>query len=402
MQKSYPLIVWKPFAIILFCVLLVCLMNHKQYRPSFSEKFSLPVKETSVPIRYGHGWPLVDVTINGQGPYTMVLDTGASDILLEESIIEELKLTTASLSNMNNAAGVTHLLQHYAIDRLEIGKAVYSDTTVVKTTLFSARGMPDISGIIGITPFTEHYVTLDFPKSRLVIHKSESHALGNTPWLPVKLTGKLIDLPVEVGDRTHYFHLDTGFSNTFSLSSSTLALLPRYEQKYDESSVILGKDGAPEVVTEYLSRLRENISVGSHVVERPFIRWKKKHAGTASNLIGMKILKNFKIEIDRSNKRVRLSRKAISFSSRKQLGFGITHDNESHSSIVSSVTPSYGAKNNLKVGDRILTINGKNAGHAPVKILQGLMEKEDSISLLIQRGDEEISVDIEVVVFLFE
>ena len=43
---------------------------------------------------HSDGHPLVQVTINGHGPYTFVLDTGASALVVSQWLVDELKLPT--------------------------------------------------------------------------------------------------------------------------------------------------------------------------------------------------------------------------------------------------------------------------------------------------------------------
>src|SRR3954463_6063543 len=78
---------------------------------------------------------LVPVTINGKGPYTFALDTGASQSLVDSGVAKELSVQTTGASHQ--VAGTTDGTSGQPIRgaRWQVGKVALPATTVVEATL---------------------------------------------------------------------------------------------------------------------------------------------------------------------------------------------------------------------------------------------------------------------------
>jgi predicted aspartyl protease len=122
------------------------------------------VRELVLPAdRVSHTLILRQVYLNGQGPFRMLLDTGAASCAVRPELARRL-----------GATGV------YAVERItatgtSIAKATHLDVQVGETTdenveaLIAPVAMPGIDGILGQSWLIRHSYLLDFRKTRVVL-----------------------------------------------------------------------------------------------------------------------------------------------------------------------------------------------------------------------------------------
>ena len=78
---------------------------------------------------------LVPVTIDGKGPYTFALDTGASQSLVDSSVAKELDVKPTG--DTHKVAGISSVTQvkSIAVERWRVGKVQLPATTLVEENL---------------------------------------------------------------------------------------------------------------------------------------------------------------------------------------------------------------------------------------------------------------------------
>ncbi len=81
---------------LLLVVLLSASLLPAQGTPAVSTRLDVPAGGTTVPMLDLGGRPMVDVRINGKGPYAVILDTGANVTAIDEALVNELGLDSQS------------------------------------------------------------------------------------------------------------------------------------------------------------------------------------------------------------------------------------------------------------------------------------------------------------------
>jgi predicted aspartyl protease len=116
---------------------------------------------------------IVQVKINGQGPYDFVLDTGATFTCLDNELADQLKLPEWKGSFgtvvVGPGGGGMKLLK---VDTLEVGDAKATGLTACSIDL--GRMAPPgigIKGLIGLNFLKSYRVTIDFMKKSLRLEK---------------------------------------------------------------------------------------------------------------------------------------------------------------------------------------------------------------------------------------
>ncbi len=117
---------------------------------------------------------LVPVFVNGQGPYSFVLDTGATMTCVDMVVAEELELPTEP-GRIGIGMGIEQEpggLELVSIDSLRVGNATAMGLTGCALDLgrFRAMGL-EVEGLLGLNFLREFRVTLDFRTEELTLER---------------------------------------------------------------------------------------------------------------------------------------------------------------------------------------------------------------------------------------
>jgi predicted aspartyl protease len=113
---------------------------------------------------------LVPVKINGQGPYTFVLDTGATFTCIDRKLVEQLRLPEA---RGQFGVGVVVPTEASAklvdVKSIEVGNASANDlkACVIDFQNFQSSGL-DAHGLLGLNFLKSYRVTIDFTQN--IVH----------------------------------------------------------------------------------------------------------------------------------------------------------------------------------------------------------------------------------------
>jgi predicted aspartyl protease len=119
---------------------------------------------------------LVPVHVNGEGPFSFVLDTGATMTCIDLGLAERLGLPEAPGHGVGMGIGQEPgALQLVSIDSLRVGDATAADMTGCALGLGQFRDMGlEVEGLLGLNYLQEFVVTLDFPAGRLTLERRGS------------------------------------------------------------------------------------------------------------------------------------------------------------------------------------------------------------------------------------
>ena len=114
---------------------------------------------------------LVPVTINGHGPYTFALDTGASQSLVDSQVAKELRVEKTGESHP--VAGITNVTNVKTIEVKDwrVGKVKLPATTVVEANLPFGNADGGVQGLLGSDMLSSFdVVTIDYDHGVLKLH----------------------------------------------------------------------------------------------------------------------------------------------------------------------------------------------------------------------------------------
>jgi predicted aspartyl protease len=188
------------------------------------------------------GRPIVQLTVNGKGPYPFVFDTGSPALLVSQSLVDELGLEVVGKDEVGSPLGGTPVeVDVVRVDSIALGGAAVGG---LKAMVLDMGGHGLGKGIVGPVLFREHGpITMDF-KSNTIALGDDASAAGIESWLPFGDSAPLLDILVRIGDVVIDGHVDTG-------NPDVLAVPTRFEESLPLSGPVRTISRARTVDAEF-------------------------------------------------------------------------------------------------------------------------------------------------------
>jgi hypothetical protein len=114
---------------------------------------------------------LVPVKIDGHGPYSFALDTGASTSLVDSQVARELRVPVTGKKQKIAGVGSVSKVRSIEVRAWSIGGVKLPATTVVEANLPFGNAEGGVQGLLGSDMLSQFdIVTIDYDHSRLVLH----------------------------------------------------------------------------------------------------------------------------------------------------------------------------------------------------------------------------------------
>ncbi len=159
---------------------------------------------------------LVPTSLNGQGPYHFMIDTGngESEPILFRPVAAALGLTLHSEAELPGVSGPVWSARA-RLDRLDVGQTSLTDEEVL---VIDELGLPPVdvrpAGILGHGFFRDCRLVIDYPAHTLEFAASQASRAAGTPFsLGTPKPFVIVEARVEEGP-ARSFLLDTGASGT--------------------------------------------------------------------------------------------------------------------------------------------------------------------------------------------
>jgi predicted aspartyl protease len=248
----------------------------------------------SIPFRVVDGRIYVDARVNGKGPFTFAIDTGASGMgRADSSLANTLGLSIKHTGETTDGI-TTSTVDMTSFESLQIGDLQRRDLEVI-TRDYSSRMTPGmaIAGIIGRDFFSDGLLVIDYPSKTLFFSKTDSLLAGDKAALPYQ---RPFRVPVTIGGMTVSGNLDTG--------ANVELVMPKL--LFDKVS------RSPLEAAENATLTNTNIETQSSVVSGPFIISKVSLSNVNVRvsdrfpelMVGARALQNFRIMIDQRSKQI--------------------------------------------------------------------------------------------------
>jgi predicted aspartyl protease len=166
----------------------------------------LPLEES----RYEH--MLAPVSVNGQGPFSFLLDTGANISCVSNTLVERLNLESTDTMAVHTVVGVRQRPM-VTLDQLQIGPRIRRK---VRAPALPIKGM-EVDGVLGVDWLKGQRLTLDFKNNRMEITKSreDESEPGRVVVVPARRRhGQLTIVDADLGGRRISAIIDSGAQGT--------------------------------------------------------------------------------------------------------------------------------------------------------------------------------------------
>jgi predicted aspartyl protease len=252
----------------------------------------------SIPLEITHGKPYVKVTINGQGPFRFVIDTGTgAEAFVTPQLAQQLNLAPAGHVQLGDPSGLgkqkTPLVM---IDSLDVGGVEFSGIKAVEHVLSDDDG--SVQGLLGFVLFRKYLLTLDFPKHRLTLAQGSVSPDEGHSVLPFRMPDGIPIIPLRIGGLEVEGLLDSGGTG-LSLPDAVATRL-----KWATVPTLFGNSRTLSTRFEVkAATLDGDISLAGYTFARPFVEINP--AFPLAN-IGSCPMQDFAFTFDQENRLVRI------------------------------------------------------------------------------------------------
>jgi predicted aspartyl protease len=163
--------------------------------------------EAKVALDVSSGMPIIQVSVNGKGPFKFAVDTGAGgQVHIDPDLATELGLNKIGEARVADGSGLNaKTVPLFAIDKFAIGTVSF-DGLIGAATGTNGKAL---DGVIGMALVQEFLLTIDYAHKSLTLDKSELPAADGKRVLDYA-PGRVIVIPVKIGTVVIPTHLDTG------------------------------------------------------------------------------------------------------------------------------------------------------------------------------------------------
>ena len=275
--------------------------------PARPAKSELRGSKVTVPLNMDSPRPIIELEINGKGPFRFVFDTGCEGMVLMDGLAEELHLPVTGKSHMGDPTDPEAIeIDRVAIDTVKIGGATFTDLKAASwdaPTHFS-HGSLKTRGIIGLVVMSDFLVTFDFANGRLTLERGELPAADGRDIIDYDIRDHGIpSIPLTLGDVSLSAHIDSGSPGTITVPENL-----RNRLKFMSEPVIVGHARTVNSSFNVLrATLDGNASIGGHVFEQPNLALISMLNDSGNANIGSALLRQFEVTFDQKNTRVRFA-----------------------------------------------------------------------------------------------
>lgn len=345
----------------------------------------------TIPSRRCANYFLIDATINGRGPFTMVLDTGASQTVVTPRVANILSADTRPVNmyaegSQGQRQSVDRILN---VKTLKIGsvdlqgfEAITLDLTRIQATLGSS-----VDGILGAPAFKDVLLAIDYPGSAIRISRGQLPTPDGERVLALTESDKPI-VDVKVAGKRRRFLIDTGKAGAFSVRDFD-------RQPFSNPPATIAS--AVAIGGTYIlraGRLDGDITLGDVTFRHPVLE-----SSDASDLIGAEALKSFVVVLDMGHRRVSLTgpaERVVQFAPIRGIGIGFDYTDGGWS--VGSVFEGLPAEAvGILPGDAVIRLGGRRLRELSCTRQQELFTVGESINVSVIRQRKRIDFAVPII-----
>ena len=259
------------------------------------DRGSLAPGQNAVPGRLVSNLLLVEGSVGGAGPYYFLVDTGSSVTLVSDRIAATVpgfrpNVGLAPVQVISAAGGAT-LLGSITVPSIELGGTGFA---TVRAAVYDFVDLSNhlgvtVDGILGFPVFRDVLLTLDYPRSRVVL--SPRFPARAIPGIAVPFAledGTRPIINVELGAATFMALIDSGSNLPFTLNATGLNPSFKYGPRTGPLVATLSGDAPRQI-----GRLAATLVLGTVEIREPRVMLTDQLP-----TIGAEILRHFTLTFD--------------------------------------------------------------------------------------------------------
>ena len=267
-------------------------------------RISVPADGLTVPMQDMGGRPVVELKINGKGPFRFILDTGATTTVIADDLSRELSLAPPQGLHVASPDGGTPPAI-VRVDDLRIGDAALEGMIAAVMPLggmLSGENAP--RGVLSASSFPGYLLIYDYPGRRISIRKGSLDSADFKTSFQYTDDQVLPTVPIRIAGHETQVHLDTGSGFGLTLPTKFLKELPLASQPKEAGKARTHAGEFPISV----ARVDGAIELGKFKLDLDEVRFSdvRPGPGPAVGNIGYDVLRHFVVTLDSKNRRLRI------------------------------------------------------------------------------------------------
>jgi hypothetical protein len=279
------------------CLISVACSKSPPAAPVVKDQPDGRVSEIVVPFRWFANKLIVEVKIDGRGPYEFFFDTGAQGTVLVLDLSEELNLSIVGEGRVASPGGKGLPAKQVRM-KLGVGDLHLEEVKAMafdRSQLYKGPQAP--RGVLSARAFPGYLVTIDYSRNQLVFRKGELPSPDGSTIFAYDSNLPLPAIPIKLGEEAFDLFLDSGASGEVSLP---LSVADRLSLVAKPVEVGRGRRVDQEIII-YGAKLKGQLKLGRYIVENPDLRFDEI---MPRGLIGNAVLKRFFLTFDFKNYRI--------------------------------------------------------------------------------------------------
>jgi hypothetical protein len=265
----------------------------------------LPEEGARVPmLRSGGHLPVVEVRVNGRGPYRFAIDTGGAGLArIDSSLAARLDLPVVGSVTAGDPSGLNRIeLPVVQVDSIEVGGARFVGLTAAARNFAAGPSAGDpVDGVLGFGLFADALLTLDYPGGRVLLERGALPPADGRDVLAYSDEDGIPSVTLRVDTLSVRAHLDAGSPGGFTLPDS---LEPRLALA--EEPRVVGRGRTVNNTFEIrAARIQGEVRLGGAAYPNAVVEFVSIFPFAN---VGARVLRDCRVTFDQRNHRVRLTR----------------------------------------------------------------------------------------------
>ena len=359
-------------------------------------KLSAPLVE--VPVKIVGNLVVVEVEWDRAGPWRFLVDTGSSATLVSPEFAARYRTKEvarqAPAVRVRDAAGRATMLEPVTIRRIELGDARFErvQCLIYDPAELSAHLGLKLDGILGFPLFRETILTLDYPRSRLILTAAERVPLVPGSRIAFNADARVPLIPVRLGERTLLTLIDSGSDGPLNLNPTGLDL--RFASAPRPGSTLGTMTGDRR---QEIGRVDLSLRIGDYQLPQPVVDLTDDLSS-----LGGEVLRHFTLTFDQVRGTVTFHRdSAIPIPSPPKRTSGISFSKTgAYWRIAGLVPDTPAAAGGLHIGDLVVRINGEPVEQWNLQRFRELVDSAPTIEYTLLNGRIETTLHVPTAVLV--
>jgi len=360
-------------------------------RPGKTELRGVEVKQ---PMNVIAGAPLVEVKINGAGPFKLAIDTGVTQMTLDDDVVKKLAIEIPKpAADPEKDAKTPASDPVVRLISVALGDAFFFDVdAIVVDHDKGADGERAYDGVVGLPLFADVLMTLDYTAGEIILRGGELEKADGKEILGYTDKGGLVTLPLSFDGNSAEVTIATGYPGGFALDASLrgpVKIAPKAYEDRRRGKVTEGEEPGAQ-------QMMGTVELGRYKLFQPPLAYLTSDSNKTPQL-GHRLLQNFAVTVDQKNRRIRFARTEaaeVTFGPVQPKYGAVFFRYGRYLKVKEVIADSPAGRSPIKVGDKIEWIDGQRpAAYGPGELGQ-FIDNAEAITYSLNRSGATLHVTL--------